>query len=152
MEVILLDRIRNLGDLGDKVNVKPGYGRNFLIPKGKAVAATAENLKQFEARRAELEKKAEDALTQAKQRAEGLAEKTITMAVRASEEGKLYGSVAPHDIAEAFVKDGIEIHKSEVIMPMGPIRETGEYDIDINLHSDVTVTVSVLVNKEETSH
>ncbi|MCW5589505.1 MAG: 50S ribosomal protein L9 [Legionellales bacterium] len=152
MEVILLDRIRNLGNLGDTVSVKPGYGRNYLIPQGKAVAATSQNVKLFESRRAELEKKVAEVLGEAQKRAAQLTNKTLTLIVRASDEGKLYGSVATHDIADEFQKQGIEIHKSEVLMPSGVIREVGEYDIDISLHSDVTVTVKVVVQKEETNH
>lgn len=149
MEVILLEKVVNVGNLGDKVTVKPGYGRNFLIPQGKAVMATAENLKQFEERRAELEKAATEALQQAQARAEKLAELgEITIAANVGEEGKLFGSVGPADIADAVTAAGVEVEKAEVKMPEGPIRQTGEYEIELQLHTDVEQTIKVNVVAE----
>ncbi len=149
MEVILLDRIRNLGNLGDKVNVRPGYGRNFLIPQGKAIPATGENLHVFEERRAELEQKAAESLTLAKEKAEKLADLNIVITARAADEGKLYGSVGTAEIAHAISQGVLEIEKSEINLPTGVIREVGEYDIDVNLHSDVTITIKVTVEAED---
>lgn len=145
MNVILLEKVRNLGSLGDTVDVKPGFARNFLLPQGKAVRATKINLEQFEARRAELEKKAADILAEAEQRAEKLNELSIEIAVLTSDEGKLYGSVAPHDIADAIHNAGVAVLKSEISMPEGPIHSVGEYDISVLLHSDVTAQVKVVV-------
>ena len=138
MQLILLQKVTNLGNLGDKVNVKPGYGRNFLVPQGKAVPATASNLADFETRRAEYEAKAKSLLEGA----------SVTVHANAATEGKLYGSVTPRDIAEALTKAGYEVGKSEVIMGEGPIRRTGEYDVLIHLHADVEVTVKVIVAGE----
>lgn len=149
MEVILLEKVANLGDLGDKVTVRPGYGRNYLVPGKKAVPATKENIELFEARRAELEKAAAEALDVAQARAiklEELAEITITSI--AGDEGKLFGSVSVTDIADALTSAGVEVAKREVSLPEGPIRMIGEYDIDIHLHSDVTRTVKVIVVAE----
>src|SRR6056300_658118 len=138
MEVILLEKIGRLGDIGDEVNVKPGFGRNYLIPYGKAVSATPENKVKFEAQRAELEKAASGKLTQAQGRARGIEEVgTITIKANASEEGKLFGSVGPREIEEAFEGLSETVNKSEVLMPEGPIRDLGEYDIELLLHSDV---------------
>jgi len=145
MEVILLEKVANLGDLGDKVDVKPGYGRNYLVPQKKAVPAT----RIFEERRAELEKKAAEARAAAEERAgklESLGE--ITIASQAGEEGKLFGSVGVADIAEAITAAGVEVAKREVSMPEGPIRHTGEYEIDIHLHTDVTRPVKIIVVAE----
>lgn len=147
MQVILLERIRNLGDLGDEVPVKNGYGRNFLIPQGKAVRATKANREMFESRRAELEAQAEAKLSGAKGRAAGLEGVTVTVAARA-DEGKLYGSVGPREVADALVKAGHEVELAEVKMPVGPIREVGEYEVDVLLHSDVTASVGVIVIAE----
>ncbi len=148
MEVILLEKIANLGDLGEKVNIKAGYGRNYLIPQGKAVAATEEKIKEFEARRAELEKQAAEKLAAAEARAEAIKKLEITITHKAGEEGKLFGSIGTHDIAEAITSAGSAVEKSEVRMPDGVIRQVGEYEIDINLHSDVVVTVPVKVEAE----
>ena len=149
MEVILLEKVANLGDLGDKVTVKPGYGRNYLVPGKKAVPATAENVKVFEERRAELEKVAAEKLAEAQARGAKLAElENIVIKGNAGEEGKLFGSVNVAEIAEALTAAGVEIEKSEVNMPEGPIRVIGEYDIDIQLHSDVTQTVKVVIEAE----
>ncbi len=148
MEVILLEKIANLGDLGEKVNIKAGYGRNYLIPQGKAVAATEEKIKEFEARRAELEKQAAEKLAAAQTRAEAIGKLDITITHKAGEEGKLFGSIGTHDIAEAITSAGAAIEKSEVRMPDGVIRQVGEYEIDINLHTDVVVTVPVKVEAE----
>lgn len=149
MEVILLEKVRNLGNLGDKVAVKPGYGRNYLIPTGRAVMATPENVKEFEARRAELEKKAAEARAEAEARAAKLAELgSVTLKANAGEEGKLFGSIGPADIADAITAAGIEVEKREVLMPEGPIRATGEYELELQLHSDVFQTVTVVVEAE----
>lgn len=146
MEVILLDKVENLGNLGDKVNVKAGYGRNYLLPQGKATMATPENIKVFEARRAELEKQAADKLAAAKARAAKLNELEISITANAGDEGKLFGSIGTHDIAEVLTNNaGIEIHKSEVRLPNGTIRNVGEYSIDLHLHSDVDATIKLIV-------
>ncbi|MEJ2141539.1 MAG: 50S ribosomal protein L9 [Gammaproteobacteria bacterium] len=149
MEVILLEKIANLGDLGDKVTVKPGYGRNYLVPGKKAVPATAENVKVFEERRAELEKVAAEKLAEAQARAEKIAELgTVTIKSNAGDEGKLFGSVNVAEVADALTAAGVEVAKSEVSMPEGPIRVIGEYDIDIHLHSDVAQAIKVVVEAE----
>ena len=145
MNIILLERIGSMGDLGDEVTVKAGFARNYLIPQGKAVRATKDNREAFEARRAELERAASDRLTQAKGRAAQLEDMTITLMVKAGEEGKLYGSVGTQDVATAVTKQGAEVARSEVRMPEGVIRSVGEYEIDIQLHTDVTVTIKVNV-------
>ena len=149
MEVILLENIGSLGGLGDKVDVKAGYGRNFLIPKGKAVPATSDNVAAFEARRAELERAAAEALTAAQKRAESLqALGTITIEANVGEEGKLFGSIGTRDIADAVTAAGCEVEKSEVRLPEGSLRETGEYEISVQLHSDVTAAMTVAVVPE----
>ena len=148
MQLILLQKVTNLGNLGDKVNVKPGYGRNFLVPQGKAVPATASNLAEFETRRAEYEAKAKSQLEGAESRKAKLEGATVTVHANAATEGKLYGSVTPRDIAEALTKAGYPVNKSEVIMGEGPIRRTGEYDVLIHLHADVEITVKVTVAGE----
>ncbi|MHB1946619.1 MAG: 50S ribosomal protein L9 [Gammaproteobacteria bacterium] len=149
MEVILLERIRNLGTLGQKVKVKAGYGRNFLVPHGKAVYATAENIKKFEARRAELEKLEAEHLQAAQARAHTLTSLgTITIASKAGEEGKLFGSVGTRDIADAITAAGCEINKSEIHLPMGALRQVGEYDLDVELHSDVNVVIKIAIVPE----
>lgn len=149
MEVILLEKIANLGDLGDKVSVKPGYGRNYLVPGKKAVPATDENIKIFEERRAELEKAAAEKLAEAQARANKIAElASITIKSNAGDEGKLFGSVSVAEIADALTAAGADVSKSEVSMPEGPIRMIGEYDIDIHLHTDVAQTVKVVVEAE----
>jgi large subunit ribosomal protein L9 len=148
MNVILLEKVHNLGNLGDTVAVKAGYGRNFLIPKGMAVPATADNVAKFEARRAELEKTAAEKMSAAEARRQSMADLAVTIAHKAGDEGKLFGSVGTSDIADAISNAGIEIEKREVRLPEGPIRQTGEYDIDIELHSDVVATVKVNVVAE----
>ena len=139
MNVILLERIGNLGDLGEEVAVKRGFARNFLIPQGKAVRATAENRAVFEERRAELERLANERLGGAQDRAAKLEGMSVTIVAKAGEEGKLYGSVGTQDIADAVTAKGAEVEKSEVRLPEGAIRAIGEYEIDLQLHSDVTV-------------
>ena len=148
MEVILLEKLQNLGDLGDKVVVRPGYGRNYLIPKGKAVAATAENVAEFDRRRAELENAQVKALESAQQRADALREVAVQISRKAGEEGRLFGSVGTADIAEAVTAAGVELHKHEVRLPEGPLRQAGEYDIVVHLHTDVDASVKVEVVSE----
>lgn len=143
MEVILLEKIRNLGGLGDTVKVKSGYGRNFLIPEGKAVSATKANKEVFETRRAELESKAQAVLEAAQKRAEELKEFKLTVEALASDEGKLYGSVSTVEIVKALQDQGHKIEKKEVIMPEGAIHECGEFEIGLQLHSDVSVDIIV---------
>ena len=148
MNVILLERVNNLGDLGDEVSVKPGFARNFLIPNSKAVQANKANREYFEERRAELEKAANEKLTQAQTRAEGLADTVVTIMVKSGEEGRLYGSVGTQDIADALERDGKTVERSEIRMPEGVIRSLGEYEIALQLHSDVTVQIQVAVVEE----
>ena len=148
MELILLEKVMNLGDLGDKVNVKPGYGRNYLVPLGKAVRATPENIAEFEARRAELEATAQEKLGSAQSRGATFADVEITLSANASEEGKLYGSIGPREIAKAVTSIGREISKAEVIMGEGPIRYTGEHEVVLHLHADVETRIKVIVNPE----
>jgi large subunit ribosomal protein L9 len=148
MEVILLEKIKNLGALGTKVKVKPGYGRNFLIPQGKAVPATAKNVAEFDARRAELESNAQAIHAAAEARAAALAELSIVITAKAGDEGKLFGSVGTRDIAEAVTKAGQAVDKSEVRLPNGALRNTGDYTIDLQLHNDVFATVKVTVVSE----
>jgi large subunit ribosomal protein L9 len=149
MEVILLEKVRNLGDLGEQINVKAGYGRNFLIPQGKAVMATKENVAKFEERRAELEAKAAEQLAIAEGRAAKLAELgAVTIAANAGEEGKLFGSISAGDIADAITAAGVEIAKSEVKLPEGSLRNTGEFELMIQLHTDVSQNVNVEVVAE----
>ena len=148
MQLILLQKVVNLGNLGDKVSVKPGYGRNFLVPQGKAVPATAANLAEFEARRADYEAKAQASLDGANERQAKLADASVTVSANASTEGKLYGSVGPREIAEAFSAAGLPLEKSEVIMGEGPLRRVGESDVEVHLHADVHTTVKVLIQPE----
>ena len=148
MELILLQKVTNLGNLGDKVDVKPGYGRNFLVPQGKAVPATAANLAEFEAKRAEYEAKAKAILDDANVRLAALEGASVTLKANASTEGKLYGSVGPRDIADAFTAAGLPLEKSEVVMGEGPIRHIGEFDVLVHLHADVETTVKVVVVPE----
>ncbi|MEL7539155.1 MAG: 50S ribosomal protein L9 [Pseudomonadota bacterium] len=149
MEVILLEKIENLGSIGDKVTVKPGYGRNFLLPQGKAKLATAANLKEFEALRAELEQKAATELAEAQQRAEQISGADLVIAAKTGGEDKLFGSIGTIDIAEAFSAKGIEVSRAEVRLPDGPLRETGEHEISLHLHSDVDVDVTISIVAEE---
>lgn len=149
MDVILLEKVRNLGNLGDQVNVKPGYGRNFLIPKGRAVMATKENVAKFEERRAELEAKAAEQLSVAEGRAAKLAELgVISIAANAGDEGKLFGSIGAGDIADAISAAGVEVVKSEVKMPEGAIRQIGEFEMMIQLHTDVSQNVNIEIVAE----
>ena len=149
MEVILLEKVANLGNLGDKVTIKSGYGRNFLIPRGKAAPATAKKIAEFEGRRAELEKAAADKLLAAQSRAATLEKLTIVIAHKAGEEGKLFGSVGTQNITDAINEAGGEIQKQEIRLPEGVIRHTGDYAVDIQLHSDVIVTMPINVSAEE---
>jgi len=148
MELILLQKVQNLGDLGDLVKVKSGFGRNYLVPQGKAAPATKDNLAQFEARRAEFEAAAKARLGEAEARQSGLAEVVVEITANASEEGKLYGSIGPREVASAVSALGHEITKSEVIMGEGPIRTVGEFDVVVQLHADVDSIVKVIVNPE----
>ncbi len=149
MELVLLQKVKNLGNLGDKVKVKPGYGRNFLVPQGKAVAATAANTAEFEQRRAEYEAKANGILSAAEARKAALDGVSVTVKANASPEGKLFGSVGPRDIAEAFSAAGHPLEKSEVVMGEGPLRHTGEFEVHVHLHADVHTTVKVVVASED---
>lgn len=148
MDLILLEKVQNVGDLGDLVKVKAGFGRNFLVPQGKAVPATKDNLAQFEARRAELEAAAKGRLDQAEARQAGLAEVVVEITANASEEGNLYGSIGPREIASAVSALGHEITKAEVIMGEGPLRTVGEFDVVVQLHADVESIVKVIINPE----
>ncbi|WP_454260417.1 50S ribosomal protein L9 [Pseudoxanthomonas mexicana] len=148
MELILLQKVTNLGVLGDKVNVKPGYGRNYLVPQGKAVPATAANVAEFEAKRAEYEAKAKAVHDEAEGRAAKLEGASVTITANAATEGKLFGSVGPRDIADAFTAAGLPLEKSEVIMGEGALRNVGEYEIVVKLHADVQTTVKVAVQAE----
>lgn len=148
MEVILLDKVGKLGAIGDKVTVKSGYGRNYLLPQGKAVAATAKNIADFEARRAELEASAAGKIADATARAEKLAALEVTIAANAGDEGRLFGSIGTRDIADAITAAGVAVAKSEVRLPQGVIREVGQYEIDVQLHSEVTQAVKLAVVAE----
>jgi len=148
MEVILLEKVENLGGLGDRVNVKSGYGRNFLIPSGKATPATEAHIKAFEERRAELEKTAAEAQTAAEARRDKLVDMSITIQAKAGEEGKLFGSIGTVDIAEAIVAAGVEIERSEVRLPEGAFRQLGEYSVLVHLHSDVNIEIQLVIEAE----
>ncbi|CAM2872951.1 50S ribosomal protein L9 [Legionella worsleiensis] len=143
MEVILLEKVRNLGNLGDKVNVRSGYGRNYLIPQNKAVFATSKSIELFEQRRAELEKKAQQALASAEQRAAKLNDITLVISAMASDEGKLYGSVGVNEIKDALVEKAVEISKREIVMPEGPLHSIGNYVVEVHVHSDVIANLQV---------
>ena len=145
MQLILVQNVQNLGKLGDKVDVKPGYGRNYLVPQGKAVPATAASLADFEARRADYEAKATATLEGAEARKAALDSVEVTLTANAAAEGKLYGSISPRDIADALTKLGHKVEKSEVVLSEGPLRRTGEYDVLIHLHADIEATVKVIV-------
>ncbi len=149
MDVILLEKIENLGDIGDQVKVRPGYGRNFLLPQGKAALATAENVAKLEARRAELESKAADELAAAQERAKQFEGFALTIPAKAGTEGKLFGSIGTADIAEACENAGVPVEKREVRMADGPIRIAGEHEVELHLHSDVAVVIPVTVVAEE---
>ena len=148
MQLILLQKVINLGSLGDTVTVKRGYGRNYLVPQGKAVPATPANIAMFEARRAEFEAKAAALLGDAEARRARFADASVTIGANASTEGKLYGSVGPRDIAEAFTAAGLPLEKSEVILGEGPLRRTGEFEVLLQLHADIETTVKVVVEPE----
>ena len=148
MNVILLEKIANLGGLGDEVSVKPGFARNYLLPQGKAVTADDENRSVFEGRRVELEASANEKLAEANTRAEKLVDKELSIAVKSGEEGRLYGSVGTQNIADALTAEGIPVERSEIRMPEGVIRVLGEYEIAIQLHTDVTAEIKVIVVPE----
>ena len=148
MEIILLQKVDNLGDLGEKVNVKSGYGRNFLIPSGKAVPATEENLKVFEARRAELEKEARDKLQAAEARKAKLDGMAVSITCKAGDEGRLFGSIGTADISKAVTEAGGELAKKEVLLPNGPFRVAGEYEVDLHLHADVNASIKLTIVPE----
>lgn len=148
MEVILLEKIANLGNLGDKVSIKGGFGRNFLIPQGKAVLATAQKIAEFEARRVELEKAAAEKLSVAQAASDKLSKLEVTIAHKAGDEGRLFGSIGTHNIADAIVKAGGVVEKHQIRLPNGAIRHIGDYDVDVNLHTDVTVTMSIKIVPE----
>lgn len=148
MDVILLEKVGKLGGLGDQVSVKAGYGRNFLIPFGKAVSATKSNVESFNAKRAELEKAAAEKLATAEARATKLNELKVSIEANAGDEGKLFGSIGTRDIADAIIAAGVEVEKSEVRLPNGAVRELGEFEIAIQLHSDVTATITLIVVAE----
>ena len=149
MEVILLQKVDNLGGLGDKVKVKSGYGRNYLIPHGYAKPATPENVAEFEARRAELEKAAAETLAAAEARKTKLDGQTVTITSKSGGEGKLFGSIGTVDIAEAATAAGFEVERKEVRLPEGPIRVTGEHEVELHLHADVNATIKVVIIGEE---
>lgn len=145
MEVVLLEKIKNLGTLGDKVNVKPGYGRNFLIPQGKAVPATKANIEAFEARRAELEQTQKDIQDRAEARSRHLKEVSVIITAKVAMEGKLFGSVGAAEIVEAVKLQGLELAKHELRLPNGPLRFVGDYEVVVHLHADVNSSIKVKV-------
>ena len=149
MDVILLQKVANLGGIGDRVKVKSGYGRNYLLPSGRATLATAANVARFEARRAELEKHAGEELHSAQERAEALRGFSLTITAKAGTEGKLFGSVGTNDIAEGCTAAGHKVSRSEVRLPNGPIRTVGEHQVAVHLHTDVEVTLTVIIVAEE---
>jgi len=149
MQVILLQKVANLGNIGDRVKVRSGYGRNFLLPQGKATLATPEKIARFEARRAELEKAAREHLESASERAEAMKEFKLTISAKAGTEGKLFGSIGTADIAEACTKQGFKIERSEVRLPSGPLRTLGEHLVNLHLHADVDVPLAVSIVAEE---
>lgn len=149
MEVILLEKIDNLGGIGDRVRVKSGFARNFLIPQGKATMATAQNIEKFEKIRAEFEARAASELDAATQRASKIEGTVLNIAVQAGSEGRLFGSIGTIDIAEAFAALGIEVERSEIRMPEGPLRVVGEHEVEIHLHADVSVPIRVLLEGPE---
>jgi large subunit ribosomal protein L9 len=149
MDVILLQKVANLGKIGDRVKVKSGYGRNYLLPSGRATAATPANIAHFEARRAELERAAGEELHSAQERAESLRDFRLSITAKAGTEGKLFGSVGTNDIAEGCTAAGHKVSRSEVRLPTGPIRAVGEYQVMLHLHTDVEVALTVIVVAEE---
>ncbi len=151
MQVILLEKIKRLGDLGDTVKVRPGYGRNYLLPQGKALPATEANREVFETRKAELVRKAQDSINASRLRAEKLAGKTLTIRALASEEGKLYGSVGPAEIVDAAAALGLDVTKHEIDMIDGPIRATGSFTVAVVLHSEVQTSLTVVVEEQRSA-
>ena len=149
MEVILLQKVANLGNIGDRVKVRSGYGRNFLLPQGKATLATADNVARFEARRTELERLAREHLTSATDRAEALKEFKLTIRAKAGTEGKLFGSIGTADIAEASTREGFKVERSEVRLPAGPLRMVGEHTVSVHLHADIDVPLHITIVAEE---
>jgi large subunit ribosomal protein L9 len=149
MQVILMEKVANLGELGDVVKVKDGFARNFLIPEGKARRATPENLKEFEAKRAELEKAQAEILSKAQERGQKLEGLTIQITQKAGPDGRLFGSVTNYDIVEELKKQGHEVERAMIRMPQGPLKQVGEYPLQVALHTDVTVTVKVAVLGEQ---
>jgi large subunit ribosomal protein L9 len=149
MEVILLQKVANLGGIGDRVKVKPGFARNFLLPQGKATAATAANVAKFEARRAEFERVAHEQIRHAQQRAEALKDFKLTLTAKTGAEGKLFGSIGTADIAEAATRAGHAIERSEVRLPQGPIRVAGEHHVTLHLHTDVNIELPISIVSEE---
>jgi large subunit ribosomal protein L9 len=149
MDVILLQKVANLGNIGDRVKVRSGYGRNFLLPEGKATLATPDNVARFEARRDELEKAAREHLSSAEERREALKDFKLTITAKAGTEGKLFGSIGTADIAEALSKTGFKVERSEVRMPNGPLRMVGEHSVGLHLHADIDVPLAVLIVAEE---
>jgi large subunit ribosomal protein L9 len=149
MEVILLQKVANLGNIGDRVKVRSGYGRNFLLPKGKATLATADNVARFEARRAELERLAHEHLQSAEERAAALKDFKLTIRAKAGTEGKLFGSIGTSDIAEASTREGFKVERSEVRLPAGPLRAVGEHVVSLHLHADIDVPLHIVVVAEE---
>ena len=145
MQIILMEKVANLGQLGDVVKVKDGYARNFLIPTGQAKRATSVNLKQFEVRRAELEKLAAEKLAEAQARGEKLNGYTVQISQKSGVDGKLFGSVTNMDIAEALTRDGFPVERSEIRLPDGPFKAIGDYELEVALHTDVVVTIKVSV-------
>jgi large subunit ribosomal protein L9 len=149
MDVILLQKVANLGNIGDRVKVKSGYGRNFLLPKGRATLATPDNVKRFEARREELEKLAREQLSSAEERSAALKDYKLTITAKAGTEGKLFGSIGTSDVAEALTKAGFKIERSEVRMPNGPLRMVGDHSVGLHLHADIDIPLAVLIVAEE---
>ncbi len=149
MDVILLQKVANLGNIGDRVKVRSGYGRNFLLPQGKATLATTENVARFEARRAELEHLAREQLSSAEERAAALKDFKLTIRAKAGTEGKLFGSIGTADIAEAVSREGFKVERSEVRLPAGPLRMVGEHAVSLHLHADVDVPLHVTIVAEE---
>jgi len=149
VQVILLEKISNLGDLGDQVTVKSGYGRNYLVPQKKAVVASADNVATFEVRRAELQRVADEKKATAVSRGEKVSALSVTLTAKAGEEGKLFGSITVRDVADAVNAAGVELEKSEVRLPDGPLRELGDFEVDIHLHTEVNVKLKLTVVPEE---
>jgi large subunit ribosomal protein L9 len=149
MEVILLQKVANLGNIGDRVKVRSGFGRNFLLPQGKATLATPDNIARFEARRAELERAAREHFSSAEERAAGMKDFKLTIRAKAGTEGKLFGSIGTSDIAEACTREGFKVERSEVRLPGGPLRMLGEHNVNLHLHADVDVPLHVTIVAEE---